>query len=55
MTTDHDWSRADELIQCEALTDPDAQQMTPERLAGMTQRPRPKIIRRPLGLAGWDG
>jgi putative transcriptional regulator len=38
MKTEHKWSRAD------------AQPLTPERLAGMKQTPRLKIIRRALGL-----
>ena len=54
MTTKHDWSRADALtdeqIHAAALADPDAQPLTPERLAGMRQTPGVKIIRRALGL-----
>ena len=54
MTTKHDWSRADALpdeqIHPAALADPDAQPLTPERLAGMKQTPRVKIIRRAPGL-----
>lgn len=50
----HDWSRADamtdEQIHAAALADPDAQPLTSERLAGMKQTPRLKIIRRALGL-----
>lgn len=50
----HDKSRADALtdeqIHAAALADPDAQPLTPERLAGMRQTPRLKIIRRALGL-----
>ena len=54
MKTDHDWSAADamteEQIHAAAVADPDAQPLTPERLAGMSQSPRLKIIRRALGL-----
>jgi putative transcriptional regulator len=54
MKTRHDWSRADaktdEQICAAALADPDAQPLTPERLARMKQTPRLKIIRRALGL-----
>jgi putative transcriptional regulator len=54
MKTKHDWSRADamtdEQIHAAALADPDAQPLTPERLVGMKQTPRLKIIRRALGL-----
>ncbi len=54
MKTRHDWSRADAKTDAEihaaALADPDAQPLTPERLAGMQQTPRLKIIRRALGL-----
>jgi len=54
MKTRHDWSRADARTEAQnhaaALADPDAQPLTPERLAGMKQTPRLKIIRRALGL-----
>jgi putative transcriptional regulator len=54
MKTKHDWSRVDALtddqIRAAALADPDARALTPERLAGMRQTPRLKIIRRTLGL-----
>jgi putative transcriptional regulator len=54
MKTKHDWSRADAMtdaqIHAAALADPDAQPLTPEKLAGMKQTPRVKIIRRALGL-----
>jgi putative transcriptional regulator len=54
METKHDWSRVDAKTDAEihapALADPDAQPLTPERLAGMQQTPRLKIIRRALGL-----
>jgi putative transcriptional regulator len=52
--TKHDWSRLDAMTESQrhaaALADPDAQPLTPERLAGMKQTPRLKIIRRALGL-----
>jgi putative transcriptional regulator len=54
MRTNHDWSRADAKTDAEihaaALADPDAQPLTPDRLAGMQQTRRLKIIRRALGL-----
>jgi putative transcriptional regulator len=54
MKTKHDWTRAkamsDGQIHEAALADPDAQPLTPERLASMKQTPRLKIIRRALGL-----
>ena len=54
MKTKHDWSRIDAKTDAEihaaALADPDAQPLTPERLASMQQTPRLKIIRRALGL-----
>jgi len=40
----------DAQIQAAALADPDAQPLTPEKLAGMKQTPRVKMIRRALGL-----
>ena len=54
MKTKHDWGRADAMTGAQiheaALADPDAQPLTPERLTGMKQTPRLKIIRRALGL-----
>jgi putative transcriptional regulator len=54
MKTKPDWSRADALtdeqIHAAALADPNAQPLTPERLAGLRQTPRLKIIRCALGL-----
>jgi putative transcriptional regulator len=54
MKTKHDWSlldaRTDGQNHAAALADPDAQPLTPERLARMKQTPRVKIIRRALGL-----
>ena len=53
--TKHDWTRADAMTEAEihaaAICDPDAQPLTPERLAKMKQTPRAKIIRRALGLS----
>ena len=54
MKTKPDWTCADALtddqIHAAALADPDAQPLAPERLAGMRQTPRLKIIRGALGL-----
>lgn len=56
--TKHDWSRADamtdEEIHAAALADPDAQPLTPERLARMKRTPQVKVIRRALGLSQED-
>jgi putative transcriptional regulator len=53
--TTKDWSRADAMtdedIHAAALADPDAQPLTPERLAHMKRTPRVKVIRRALGLS----
>ena len=53
--TKHDWSRADamtdEEILAAALRDPDAQPLTPERLARMKPTSRTRLIRRALGLS----
>jgi putative transcriptional regulator len=53
--TKHDWSRADamteEEIHAAALSDPDAQPLTPKRLAGMRRTPQVRVIRRALGLS----
>ena len=53
--TKHDWRRADamteEQIHAAALADPDAQSLTPERLASMRRTPQVRIIRRALGLS----
>ena len=50
-----DWSRADAMtdrdIHAAALADPDAQPLTPERLAHMKRTPQVKVIRRALGLS----
>ena len=41
-------------IHAAAISDPDAQSLTPERLAKMKQTPRVKIIRRAIGLSQED-
>ena len=55
MTTKHDWRRADAMSDDEihraALADPDAQPLTPERVAAMKRTPQVRIIRRALGLS----
>ena len=57
-TTKHDWSRFDAMSDAErhaaALADPDAQPLTPERLARMKRTPQVKVIRRALGLSQED-
>ena len=49
------WARLDAMTEEEkheaALSDPDAQPQTPERLARMKRTPQTKIIRRALGLS----
>ncbi len=54
MKGEYDWSRfdarTDEQNHAAALADPDAQPLTPERLARMKQTPRVKIMRRALRL-----
>ncbi len=56
--TKHDWSRFDAMTEAErhaaALADPDAQPLTPERLARMKRTPQVKVIRRALGLSQED-
>jgi putative transcriptional regulator len=51
----HDWTRADAMTEAEihaaALSDPDAQPLTPERLARMKRTPQARVIRRALGLS----
>jgi putative transcriptional regulator len=53
-TGTHDWSRfdalTDEEVHAAALADPDAQPLTEERIARMKQVPRPRTLRRALGL-----
>ncbi len=49
------WARLDAMSPAEkheaALSDPDAQPQTPERLARMKRTPQVKIVRRALGLS----
>jgi putative transcriptional regulator len=51
----HDWSRFDAMSEAErhaaALLDPDAQPLSPERMARMRRTPQVRIIRRALGLS----
>jgi putative transcriptional regulator len=51
----HDWSRFDAMSEAErhdaALRDPDAQPLSPERMARMRRTPQVRIIRRALGLS----
>jgi putative transcriptional regulator len=54
----HDWTEADALTDAEihaaafaALADPNAQPLTPERMARMRRIPRTKSLRRALGLS----
>ena len=53
--TKHDWSRADamtdEEILAAALSDPDAQPLTEERLTRMKPTSRARLIRRALSLS----
>src|SRR3982074_2323034 len=53
--TKHDWTDADALteeqVHAAALADPDAQPLTPERLAKMRRVARTKSLRRALGLS----
>ena len=53
--TQHDWSRFDSMTEAArhtaALADPDAQPVTPERLASMKRTPQVKVIRRALKLS----
>src|SRR5258707_11858480 len=54
-TTKHDWSRLDAMSDQErhaaALSDPDAQPLTPEDFKRMKRTPQVRIIRRALGLS----
>ncbi len=54
-TTKHDWHRADAMseadIHAAAVSDPDAQPLTPDAAGRMKLTPRTKIIRRALGLS----
>jgi putative transcriptional regulator len=52
---DHDWSRLDAMTDLErhaaALSDPDAQPLTPEDFKRMKRTPQVRVIRRALGLS----
>src|SRR6202162_1473737 len=54
-TTKHDWSRLDAMSDEErhaaALSDPDAQPLTPEDFKRMKRTPQVRVIRRALGLS----
>ena len=54
MKTKHDWSRLDAMTEeqrhAAALVDPDAQPLSDADMDRMRPTPRPKIIRRALGL-----
>jgi putative transcriptional regulator len=54
-TTKQDWSRLDAMTEAErhaaALSDPDAQPLTPEDFKRMKRTPQVRIIRRALGLS----
>src|ERR1700735_3889551 len=56
--TKHNWTAADAMTEADihaaALSDPDAQPLTPERLAHMKRTPQVKVIRRALGLSQED-
>jgi putative transcriptional regulator len=52
---EHDWSRLDAMTDAErhaaAISDPDAQPLTPEDFKRMKRTPQARIIRRALGLS----
>lgn len=52
---EHDWSRFDAITaaarHAAAVSDPDAQPLTPEDLKRMKRTPQAKVIRRALGLS----
>ncbi len=54
-TAGHDWSRLDAMTGEEshaaALSDPDAQPLTPEKISRLRRVPQVRIIRRALGLS----
>jgi putative transcriptional regulator len=54
----HDWSRLDAMSNAErhaaALSDPDAQPLTPEDFKRMSRTPQVRVIRRALGLSQED-
>jgi putative transcriptional regulator len=51
----HDWSRVDAMTEAErhaaALSDPDVQPLTQERISHMKRTPQARVIRRALGLS----
>ena len=51
----HDWKRFDAITAAErhaaALSDPDAQPITPDNIGRMKRTPQVKVIRRALGLS----
>ena len=51
----HDWTLFDAMTEAErraaALKDPDAQPLTPERMASMKRTPQVRVIRRALKLS----
>jgi putative transcriptional regulator len=51
----HDWQRFEAMTEAErhaaALSDPDAQPLTPDNVRRMKRTPQVKIIRRALGLS----
>ena len=53
--TKHDWSRFDGMTEAErhdaAISDPDAQPLTPEDMRGARRTPQVRVIRRALGLS----
>ena len=54
-TSSHDWTRFDAMTEAErhaaALNDPDAQPLTPEKMASMKRTPQVRVIRRALKLS----
>ena len=55
MPAKHDWDRFDAMTEAQrhaaALSDPDAQPVTPDNLKRMKPTPQVKVIRRALGLS----
>ena len=55
MPTKHDWDRFDAMTEAQrhaaALSDPDAQPVTPDNVKRMKPTPQVKVIRRALGLS----
>ena len=52
---EHDWQHFDAMTEAErhtaALSDPDAQPITPDNIGRMRRTPQVKVIRRALGLS----